>query len=79
MVSEKSILIAAVLVFVGFVAVSVVFEDFGVTTDDERIQDGCLRKPCWAASWAAGWAASGAASWAAAADRPCSLQVPSIV
>ena len=42
MVSEKSILIAAVLVFVGFVAVSVVFEDFGVTTDDERIRDGCL-------------------------------------
>jgi hypothetical protein len=42
MVSEKSILIAAVIVFVGFVAVSLVFEDFGVTTDDERIRDGCL-------------------------------------
>ena len=42
MVTEKNILIAAVIVFVGFVAVSLVFDDFGVTTDDERIRDGCL-------------------------------------
>ena len=42
MVDEKTILIAAAIAFVGFVGVSLLNPGFGVTTDDERIEDGCL-------------------------------------
>ena len=42
MVDEKTILIAAAIAFIGFIGVSLLNPGLGVTTDDERIEDGCL-------------------------------------